>query len=102
MTENKNSPYVFSHMATIMLENNTIEDSCFPCEIAKTLREYADAIERHEAGYLGGHSKYPVEIFDSTNGTKLTCIAGSWIGHRGAKPDKGLRQVLVPKGGTSL
>ena len=90
---NNGSDYVFSKMAVIYLQNDKIESGCFACEIAKTLHEYANEIEKNNAG-IGPYSEQCVEIFDSSGGTSLKCIAGSWLGHKEILPSKGVRRVL--------
>ncbi len=82
-------PYEHLRIATIYLENTKIQSGMWSFEIAKTLREYADAVESGDAG------EHATALFDSKGGTKMTIIAGTWMGHKSPKQDTFVRPVLI-------
>ena len=67
MNENK-------RIAVLYIENETIGDGFFAVEIVNTLREYADMVDRGEAGHL------QCEEYIGPRGTKLSIIAGGGCG----------------------
>jgi hypothetical protein len=66
----------YSRIEVIYLQNDTIGDGVFIHEVAKTLREYADMLEKNQAG------REHVEIYENPRGTKLTAIGVTWYGER--------------------
>lgn len=68
--------YPYSRIAVLYVQNDTIGDGVFVRELAATLREYADMIERNEAG------REACEKYDGPRGTKLTVIGAAWNGDR--------------------
>lgn len=62
--------------AAIFLENPTIGDGRFVPELAKTLRAYADMIDKRTAGIDA------VEQWTSPGGTRLFILGGSYYGDR--------------------
>ncbi len=63
-----------SRIAVLHLQNDIIGDDLFAPEIANTLREYADMIDRNEAGHTS------CERYEGPRGTKLMIIASTWFG----------------------
>ena len=63
-------------IAVLYLENETIGDGFFASEVARTLREYANAIDAGKAGRHG------CEIQEGEQGTRLTAIGVAWNGER--------------------
>lgn len=68
--------YPYSRIAILHVQNDIIGDGVFVHELAMTLREYADMIERHEAG------RETCERYDGPRGTKLTVIGATWYGEQ--------------------
>ena len=58
----------------IWIENDSIGDGYFRPLLAQALREYADLVER------GGPDREQPEVFESSNGTRLTSFFGTWLG----------------------
>ncbi len=83
--------YKMSRFAFLHIQNDKIGDKSFSPEIVTALREYADALENGEAGF------HATEIFNSSGGTMITNIVGSWCGDENTLSDKGLRHELVLK-----
>lgn len=69
-------PYPYIRACSIHMENETIGDGYFAAEIAKSLREYADMIEKNEAGFDAA------EWFVSKGGTRVFLLAGAWSGQK--------------------
>ena len=75
--------------ATIQLENSTmhkVPGTMWSFEIAKVLREYADAVEN---GRTGNNA---TGIFDSENGTRMVILTGTWNGAKCQIPGRFVRQ----------
>ena len=87
--DNEQHPYEHLRVATIHLENTEIQSGMWSLEIAKTLREYAEAVENGDAG------QNATAIFDSNGGTKMTIIAGTWIGRKSPELGTFVRPVLT-------
>lgn len=66
--------YPYSRIAVLHLQNDVIGDDWFAPELSKTLREYADMIDRNEAGIAA------CEKYEGPRGTKLMVIAATWHG----------------------
>ena len=77
--------------ATFHLENSTLHkvDSYWFLEVAKVLREYADAVERGETG------QHATGIFDSEGGTRMVITTGTWNGAKKPTPGIFVRQEEV-------
>ena len=85
--------YTHKKMAAIFLENDNFPSGkAFVFEIAQALREYADSLESCEKGTAGSHSP---EIFNSSGGTQIKSIVGSWTGDKNSLQDKGFRPDLI-------
>lgn len=83
--------YMLSSFAALYLQNDKVGDGKFTPELVKSLREYADALERNEAGFN------TAEIFNSTGGTTIKSIVGFWCGDKNTLQDTGPRPELVLK-----
>ena len=57
--------YPYSRIAVLYLQNDVISDGYFTPEIARTLREYAEMIDKNEAG------REHVEVYSGPRGTRL-------------------------------
>lgn len=60
------------NIAALYIENDEIGDGFFAPEVARTLREYADMVDKHIAGRRG------CELYEGPRRTRLTIIARSW------------------------
>lgn len=58
----------------LCLENDVIGDGYFVMEVAQTLREYADALERCQLGNRA------CDVFISPRGTRVTAIGATYEG----------------------
>lgn len=58
----------------LCLENDVIGDGYFTMEVAQTLREYADALEKCQLGNRA------CDVFISARGTRVTAIGASYEG----------------------
>ena len=61
----------YTRSLSLHMENAHIGDGPFNLEIAQTLRNYADAIERGEAGSRS------LEVFENERGTRVTAISAA-------------------------
>lgn len=77
--------YPHSRIAVLYVQNDEIGDGVFVHEIAATLREYAEMIERNEAGRVA------CEQYKGPRGTKLTVIGVAWHGEQIPFPAPGLQ-----------
>jgi len=81
--------YPYNRIAVLYVQNDQIGDGVFVHELAATLREYADMIERNEAGRTG------CEKYNGPRGTKLTVIGATWYGEQIPSPMPDLRPLPV-------
>ena len=82
--------YPYSRIAVLHVQNDTIGDGVFVHELAKTLREYADMIDKNEAG------REHIEKYDGPRGTKLTVIGVTWHGQQIPSPARAPQTLLDP------
>ena len=64
------SDFQIKHREVLILENDKIGDELFVPEVAKSLREYADLLER---GILGHEA---CDVYEGPRGTRITAIGG--------------------------
>ena len=87
--------YPYSRIAVLHVQNDTIGDGVFVHELAKTLREYADMIDKDEAG------REHVEKYEGPRGTKLTVIGVTWYGEQIPSPATAPQTLLDSAAGVA-
>lgn len=72
----ENPPIVIAHREVIWIEHESMSDVDYWSLLARALREYADKVE---ALHDGPNPEQP-DIFDASNGVRLTAFFGTWLG----------------------
>jgi hypothetical protein len=65
---------IIARRLVMFIENDTIGDGYWNPTIVKSLREYANLVEKGKAGHTSP------EVYESPNGNKITTISGTWLG----------------------
>lgn len=71
-----NRPIVIAHREVIWIEHESMSDAPYWPLLARALREFADKVEALQ----GRADPEQPDIFDASNGVRLTSFFGTWLG----------------------